>query len=214
MSKRGFIVGLAGVSGTGKSTVAKHVASRLNGHTVSMERYSLPANGLSTEQRSKLNYDEPDVIDVELLQRHIVEYSAGHNIESPVYDFANHMRVSGSSEHVPASPLLIVEGILALHFVELRSYYDLSIYLEAPNDVCFRRRQVRDITERQRSLNLIRWQWENTVMPAVQRYVLPSKRFADTVIDTSPDLVTVQRRLEELILQGRPRAAANVGGDH
>jgi uridine kinase len=100
-----------------------------------------------------------------------------------------------------------------LHFIELRSGYDLSIYLEAPDDVCFRRRQVRDITERQRSVNLIRWQWENAVLPAAQRYVLPSKRLADVVIDSSADLATVERELEEIILQRRSRAAANVGGD-
>jgi uridine kinase len=213
MPKRAFIVGLAGLSGTGKSTIAKHVASRLNGHTVSMERYSLSQNGLLLEQREKVNYDEPDVIDVKLLQNHIREYSAGQSIESPVYDFANHLRVCESCEHVPASPLLIVEGILALHFIELRSGYDLSIYLEAPDDVCFRRRQVRDITERQRSVNLIRWQWENAVMPAAQRYVLPSKRLADVVIDSSSDLATVEKKLEEIILQRRSRAAANAGGD-
>jgi uridine kinase len=213
VSKQAFIVGIGGVSGTGKSTVAKQVASRLNGQTVSMERYTLPAEGLSLEERERLNYDEPAVIDVELLENDILRYSAGHSIESPIYDFANHSRVLGHSDHVPASPLLIVEGILALHFIELRSYYDLSIYLEAPSDVCFRRRQVRDITERQRSLDLIRWQWENTVMPSVERYVLPSKRAAHVVIDSSPDGRTVERRLEEVILERRSPAAAKVGRD-
>jgi uridine kinase len=72
---------------------------------------------------------------------------------------------------------------------------------------------VRDITERQRAVNLIRWQWDNAVMPAAQRYVLPSKRFADVVIDSSPDLATVERKLEEAILERRPRAAANSAGD-
>jgi uridine kinase len=121
MPNRAYIVGLAGASGTGKSTVAKHLASRLKGHTVSMERYSSSAHGLSLEEREIVNYDEPDVIDLELLQSDIRKYSAGENIKSPVYDFANHLRMLEHGEHIPASPLLIVEGILALHFVELRA---------------------------------------------------------------------------------------------
>jgi uridine kinase len=206
--KKALIVGLAGPSGTGKSTVAKYVASHLNGRTVSMERYSLSANGLPLEERARLNYDEPDVIDVQLLEKDIVKYISGHDIESPIYDFANHLRVHEFSEHIAAGPLLIVEGILALHFVELRSHYDLSIYLDAPDETCFRRRQVRDITERQRSAELVRWQYENTVVPATRLYVQPSKRFADVVIDTSTELATVEKRVEAAIEQRRARAAA------
>jgi uridine kinase len=121
MRKRAFIIGLAGASGTGKSTVAKRLAARLNGYTVSMETYSLSTKGLSLEEREKLNYDEPDVIDVGLLRNDIRKYSAGKDIESPVNDFANHLRVCEFTEHVPASPPLIAKGILALHFVSYLS---------------------------------------------------------------------------------------------
>ncbi|HUO14081.1 MAG TPA: AAA family ATPase [Verrucomicrobiae bacterium] len=207
MAGKAFIVGIAGMSGTGKSTLAREVASALNGHTLSMEKYSLSPNGLSFEQREKLNYDEPEIIDVELLEKHIVNYANGDDVEAPIYDFANHLRVTGQSEHIQAGSLLIVEGILALHFPELRAHFDLSIYLEAPADVCFHRRQVRDITERQRSLELIRWQYENTVMPAARRYVLASKRFADIVMDCRPDVVSLEAQLKDAILQRRARAA-------
>ena len=88
------------------------------------------------------------------LESQIREYASGKAIEAPIYDFAQHLRVSDRFEHVPAKSLLIVEGILALHFAELRPLFDLSIYLEAPDGVCFHRRKVRDITERQRSLDL------------------------------------------------------------
>lgn len=195
------------MSGTGKSTLARQVASELSGQTLSMEKYTLSPNGLSFEEREKLNYDEPEIIDVELLERDIVHYANGNAVEAPIYDFANHLRVKGQSEHIRAGSLLIVEGILALHFSELRAHFDLSIYLQAPADICFHRRQVRDITERQRSLELIRWQYENTVMPAARRYVLPSKRFADMVIDSKPDLVNVAAQLKDAILQRRARAA-------
>jgi uridine kinase len=194
-----LIVGLAGASGSGKSTVAKRVASRLNGHVISMENYSIVMNDLTLEERAKQNYDAPHAIDVKLLESHIRDYAAGHAIEAPICDFAEHIRVSDRREHIPASSLLIVEGILALHFARLRQYFNLSIYLEAPDEVCFHRRKVRDITERQRSLDFILWQYKNNVLPAVRQYVLPSKRFANVVLDSEADLATVEESLYDAI---------------
>jgi uridine kinase len=202
LGKQGvFIVGLAGASGSGKSTVAKRVASRLNGHAISMEIYSVEMNHLPLAQRAKLDYDAPDAIDVKLLEKHIRDYAAGKIIEAPIYDFAQHLRLSNRREHIPAEPLLIVEGILALHFAELRPHFDLSIYLEAPDEVCFHRRKVRDITERQRGMEFILWQWENTVMPAARQYLLPSKGFANLVLDSNADLATVEKNLYDAIVE-------------
>ncbi len=198
-----FIVGLAGPSGSGKSTVAKRVASSLNGHVISMEVYSMEMNHLPLEQRAKQNYDAPNVIDVQLLENHIREYAAGHAIEAPIYDFAQHLRVSDQREHIPAKSLLIVEGILALHFAQLRPHFDLSIYLEAPDEICFHRRKVRDITERQRALEFIQWQYENTVLPATRQYVLPSKNYADLVLDSKADLATVEKNVYDAIVEQR-----------
>jgi uridine kinase len=195
-----FIVGLGGPSGSGKSTVARRVASRLDGCVISMEVYSIEMNHLPLEERAKLNYDAPHAIEVHLLETHIRGYAVGKAIEAPIYDFGEHLRVSDRHEQIPVKPLLIVEGILALHFPQLRSLFDLSIYLEAPDDVCFHRRKVRDITERQRSLELIRWQYENTVLPATRQYVLPSKGYADLVLESRADLATVERNLYDVIV--------------
>jgi uridine kinase len=202
-----FVLGLAGPSGSGKSTVAKRLASHVNGHVISMETYAVAVNHLSFEDRSRRNYDEPDATDASLLESHIRKYAAGFDIEAPIYDFAQHLRVNNRTEHVVAKPLLIVEGILALHFAELRPHYHLAIYLEAPDDVCFRRRKVRDITERQRTAEFVKWQYENTVMPATRRYCLPSKRYADLVIDSTPDLGTVEKSITDAISQKRAKAA-------
>ncbi len=198
-----FIVGLAGPSGSGKSTVAKRVASRLNGHVISMEVYSIEMNHLPLSERAKQNYDAPNAIDVKLLEEHVRDYAAGNAIEAPIYNFAEHLRVTDGRQHIPAKSLLIVEGILALHFAKLRPYFDLSIYLEAPDDVCFHRRKVRDITERQRSLELIQWQYENTVLPAAREYLLPSKVYANLVLDGNAALATVEKNLYDVIVKKR-----------
>jgi uridine kinase len=203
-----FILGLAGPSGSGKSTVAKRVASRLIGHVISMESYSIEMNHLPLENRAKLNYDAPHAIDMHLLESHIREYASGKAIEAPIYDFGKHLRLSGQRLHVPAKSLLIVEGILALHVAQLRPLFDLSIYLEAPEEVCFHRRKVRDITERQRSLHFIIWQYKNMVLPATQQYVLPSKGFADIVLESTEDLATVEMSLYDAIMERRRVLAA------
>ena len=107
-----FIIGLAGASGSGKSTVAKRVASRLKGFAISMEIYSVEMNHLPLEERAKLNYDEPYAIDVNLLESQILNYAAGNAIESPIYDFGKHLRVNDRVER-PATSLLIVERLSA-----------------------------------------------------------------------------------------------------
>jgi uridine kinase len=202
-----FVVGMAGPSGSGKSTVAKRVASRLNGHVLSMETYAAVMNHLPLEQRAKLNYDAPEATDVRLLESHIRDYAAGKAIEAPIYDFAQHLRVSDRHEHVPSTSLLIVEGILALHFAGLRPCYDFSIYLDAPDEVCFHRRKVRDITERQRSMDLVLWQYENTVLPAARKYLLPSKAYADLVVESKSDLPTVEKSICDAIVKRRATGA-------
>ena len=204
-----FIVGLAGASGSGKSTVAKRVASRLNGHVISMEVYAREMNHLPLEEREKENYDAPHALDLTLLESHIRDYAVGKAIEAPIYNFAEHVRVSDRREHIPAKSLLIVEGILSLHFAQLRQHFDLSIYLEAPDEVCFHRRKVRDITERGRSLDFIRWQYENAVLPAARQYLLPSKSFANLVLDSNANIAIVEKRLYEAITE--KRALAVVG---
>jgi uridine kinase len=203
-----FVIGLAGASGSGKSTVAKRVGARLGAYVISIETYAVAVNHLSFDERSKQDYDAPEGTDVKLLASHISKYVAGHAIEAPIYDFAQHLRIRDRTTHVEPRPLLIVEGILALHFAELRPHFNLSIYLEAPDDICFHRRKVRDITERQRPLEFIQWQYENTVLPAARKYLLPSRRYADVVIDSTPSLDRVQECIEDAIGQKRAKAAA------
>lgn len=209
-SEKVFIVGLAGPSGSGKSTVARRVAPRLDGRVISLENYSIVLNHLSLQERAQQNYDAPHAIDVQLLESDIRRYAAGHPIDAPICDFAQHSRVAGRYEHIPATGLLIVEGILALHFAQLRALFDLSIYLEAPEDICFHRRKARDITERQRSLDFVRWQYKNTVLPATRQYVLPSRNYANLVLESASDLPTVEKGLYGAIVTKRDLRKRNL----
>ncbi len=172
-----------------------------------METYSIAMNHLPLSERAKLNYDSPEAIDVQLLADHVNEYARGNAIDIPIYDFSEHLRVSDRQQHLPLKPLLLVEGILALHFAQLRPHYDLSIYLTAADDICLRRRQVRDITERQRPLELIRWQYENTVLPAARQYLLPSKVYADVVLDGGAEMAEVEASLVRAIEDKQALAA-------
>jgi uridine kinase len=204
---RVFVVGIAGPSGSGKSTVARQVAARLNGQVLSMESYAASVNHLSYDERAKQDYDAPKATDIDLIEKDIRQYAAGRSIEAPVYDFGQHLRTK-RRQPVAAGPLLIVEGILALYFDELRQHFNLSIYLEAPEEVLFHRRKVRDITERQRALEFVRWQWDHFVMPATRRYTLPSKRYADVVIDATPELATVEKAIADAVQQKLARVAS------
>jgi uridine kinase len=172
-----------------------------------MESYSIEMNHLPIEERAKLNYDAPHAIDMHLLESQIRDYAAGKAIDAPIYDFAKHLRVNDQCVHVPAQSLLIVEGILALHFAQLRPLFNLSIYLDASDEVCFHRRKVRDITERQRPLEFILWQYKNHVLPATQQYVLPSKRCADLVIESKAELPAVEKGVYDAIVSRRAFAA-------
>jgi len=194
-NRKPFIVGLGGPSCTGKSTLAKRLAARLGGKTISMESYYNDLSHMPASERPKCNFDAPESLDAALLDRHVSEFAQGRDIEVPIYDFADHTRVSGRHELLKSAPLLIVEGILILYWPELRSNYDLKVYLEAPDDVCFQRRRVRDIVERQRSQEFIRQQYFGTVVPMARQFVYPTKHYADAVIDASREISAVETEL-------------------
>jgi uridine kinase len=195
LAKRTFIVGLGGPSCTGKSSVAEKVASRLGGQVLSIESYYRGLSHLAFEERAKQNFDSPDAIDFELMEAQLREFASGQDVNVPLYDFYEHTRSKNRTTHVPWAPILIVEGILVLHLPELRQHFDLSVYLDAPDEICFHRRKVRDIVERQRAQDYILKQYEETVRPMAERYILPTRRFADLVINSQQPLDAVEAEL-------------------
>jgi uridine kinase len=192
--QRTFIVGMGGPSCAGKTSVAEKVAAKLAGRVLSMDSYYHDLSHLTLAERTKQNFDLPESIDSALLQAHVLHYAAGHNVNRPVYDFATHTRIPNRTVLMPWTPVLIVEGMLVLHWPELRRHFDLSVYLDAPDDVCFHRRKVRDIVERQRSQDFIQKQYETTVRPMAKQYVLPTHAFASVVLSgqKAPDVVVTE----------------------
>jgi uridine kinase len=186
-----IIVGLGGPSCTGKTTVARQAAGKLNAQVISMESYYLDQASIPMRDRAERNFDALDAIDGKLLSTHIREFAAGKDIQVPIYDFAEHTRVANRHETIKSGSILIVEGILVLHWPELRANFNLSVYLDAPDPVCFQRRKVRDIVERQRSYEFITRQYQSLVLPMAAKYIYPTKCHADVVLDATQSIDSV-----------------------
>ncbi len=180
---RPIFIGIAGGSGSGKSTIAESVVDHLEGKValVQHDSYYRHMPELSFDERTRVNYDHPSSLETELLVKHLVALRSGEQIERPVYDFANHLR---SSETVPVIParVILVEGILVLAEPELRSELDLKIFVDTDPDVRLARRLQRDIEERGRTVESVIDQYFATVRPMHLEFVETSKRYADLII--------------------------------
>jgi uridine kinase len=180
---RPLFIGLAGGSGSGKTTIAEEVVDRLEGRVALLHHDAYYRNmvELSFEERTRVNYDHPSSLETELLVKHLESLRSGVAIEHPVYDFAQHLR---SSETTPIAPAraVIVEGILVLSDAQLRSELDLKIYVDTDPDLRLARRLERDIAERGRSVESVIDQYFATVRPMHLEFVEPSRRYADLII--------------------------------
>lgn len=181
---RPLIIGIAGGSGSGKTTIAQTVVAAVGGSMVSLiqhDAYYRDRPDLDFDERSKVNYDHPDSLETELLIRHIEMLRAGAEIRRPVYDFATHSRTADTVLIKPGA-VVVVEGILVLSEPELRKVMDLRIYVDADADLRLMRRLQRDMVERERSLDSVMGQYEETVRPMHLQFVEPSKRYADIIV--------------------------------
>ncbi|HLF61138.1 MAG TPA: uridine kinase [Acidimicrobiia bacterium] len=180
---RRLFIGLAGGSGSGKTTIAGAVLERLDGQVAHIQHdaYYRHMPELSYEERTKVNYDHPASLETELLVEHLLALRLGQAIERPVYDFAVHLR-SDETVRVEPAPVVVVEGILVLAEPELRSELDLKIFVDTDSDVRLARRLQRDIEERGRTVESVVNQYFETVRPMHVQYVEPSKAYADLII--------------------------------
>lgn len=179
------IIGIAGGTGSGKSTVSRLVADALR-RTASvafmdMDAYYRNFTHLSLEERRHVNWDHPDAIDHELLATHLAELAAGRAVEKPVYDFIQHLRAPEAVRVEPAD-VIVVDGILLFVEERIRSLCDVKVFVDADADVRLIRRIRRDMATRGRPLDEILDQYLTTVRPMHMQFVEPSKRYADVII--------------------------------
>ena len=182
--KTPVIIGIAGGTGSGKTTVAGAIYDRVGSDRIewiSHDSYYRNFDALPPEERAKINFDHPDSLESELLTRHLDVLSKGSSVEVPVYDFATHSR-KADTQRVEPRKVIIVEGILVLAEPELRKRIDIKLFVDTPADIRFVRRLTRDIESRGRSLQSVVQQYMNTVRPMHEEFVEPSKRYADLII--------------------------------
>ena len=179
-----LVIGLAGGTGSGKTTVAMALVEAAGADRVTLlpqDAYYRAQPGVADALRAATNYDEPAAFDTPLLLRQIDALRRGERIERPVYDFVRHDRAADSVLVLP-TPVLVVEGILVLADRELRRRFDLKVFVDAPADERFIRRLQRDVRERGRSADAVIEQYRNTVKPMHDRYCEPSKTHADLIV--------------------------------
>lgn len=177
-----LIIGVAGGSGSGKTTIAEALTEAIDGVAyIKHDAYYRHRPDLSFDERSALNYDHPDSLETDLLVKHLERLRDGLPFEQPVYDFAQHLRSEATTQIAPA-PVVLVEGILVLAEASLRAMMDLRVYVDTDSDLRLARRLERDIRERGRTPESVLNQYLATVRPMHNQYVEPSKRHADIII--------------------------------
>ena len=178
-----IVLAIAGCSGSGKTTLAAELATQLDATLFPLDLYYRDLSQFPFDTRHKRNFDHPDSLESELILDHVRTLAAGRPIQRPVYDFSTHSRVPKAFEPVAPAKFVLVEGILALHYPELLPLYTLSIYVEAPHEVCLLRRIARDVRERGRTEDSVREQFWATAHPMAVEYVLPSAARATLTVN-------------------------------
>ncbi len=200
-----LIIGVAGGTGSGKTTVARVILERVGEEHIAYlphDAYYKDNSHLPPAERAKINYDHPDSLETSLLIEHLKRLREGFPIERPVYDFTTHSRTA-ETVTVQPHPIIMVEGILIFAEPELRKLFDVKIFVDTDADIRFIRRLVRDIEERGRTMTSVVEQYLKTVRPMHLEFVEPSKRYADVIIPegglNSVAMDMVVARIESLL---------------
>jgi len=200
---RPLVIGIAGCSCSGKTTLARELARQLDATLFPLDLYYRDLSQFPLDSREKRNFDHPDSLESELIVEHVRALARGETIQRSEYDFKTHTRVAGAFETVAPKSVVIVEGILALHYAELLPCYGFSVYVNAPYEVCLARRIHRDMGERGRTEEAVRAQWEATTLPMAELYVVPSAKRASMIVDGTSALDwPVEQVLKRLELDG------------
>ena len=198
-----YIIGIAGGSGSGKSTFAARIKKAFPTQVslVSCDNYYLPHDDLPLEERAHLNYDAPEALEFDLMVKHLEQLKNGQAALCPVYDFTQHTRSDKVTEIKPR-PIILIDGILIFHDESLRNCMDLKIYVETDADERILRRARRDMLERGRDLDSVIEQYLSTVKPMHNTYVKPTKVFADIILNGGKNeqaFALVKAQIEQLL---------------
>jgi len=177
------MLAIAGCSGSGKTTLAAELARTLGGVHFHFDNYYRDLSHMPMAERAGQNFDDPALIESPLLIQHVAALANGQAIERPLYDFATYIRIPGQTETFRPGPFVLVEGLFALYYLELLPLYQLRVYIDTPDELCFERRLKRDMEQRGRTPESVRRQYDATVRPASFAYVRPSAVHAELTVD-------------------------------
>jgi uridine kinase len=181
---RSIIIGVAGGTGSGKTTVANRILERVGAENIAFiphDAYYKDLRRLTLEERQAMNFDHPDALETRLMIEHLTLLRNGYPAEIPVYDFTRHARTD-ETIHVEPAPIVLVEGILIFAEPDLRRLFDVKLFIDTDGDIRLIRRLKRDMQERGRTFDSVIEQYMTTVRPMHQEFVEPSKRYADVII--------------------------------
>lgn len=205
MKNNVIIIGIAGPSASGKSLLANTIVNELGSNhvvVISEDSYYKDLGDISFEERQNINYDHPDALDHNLLFQHLQQLQQGRVVQIPIYDHAKHQR-SEQTKEIGKFHIIVLEGILLFVEQHLRELMDIRIFMDTPLDICLVRRLVRDTVERERSLDSVLAQYQQTVRPMYLQFIEPSKRYADIIVPRGGEnriaIDMIQAKMRELL---------------
>lgn len=184
MDKKTIIIGISGASASGKSLLSNTIVNEIGSEQVAViseDSYYKDHSDIPFEERAKINYDHPNSLDHALLHQHLLALQNGEHIDVPIYNHSQHVREK-QSRRIGQHSVVVLEGILLFVEQNLRELMDIRIFMETALDICLIRRLKRDIKERDRSLDSVLKQYEETVRPMYLQFIEPSKRYADLIV--------------------------------
>jgi uridine kinase len=206
MKNKAIIIGISGASASGKSLLANTIVDELGSDRVvviSEDAYYKDLSHLPLEERAKANFDHPDSLDHKLLCQHLDALQQGETVETPVYDHAGHRREE-KTRRIGQHTIIVLEGILLFVDPDLRDRMNIRIFMDTALDICLTRRLKRDILERERTIESVLAQYENTVRPMYLQFIEPSKRYADVIVPRGGEnriaIELIQAKMRELLV--------------